>query len=169
MRAMPSIGTLMSSLAGSKWSAWSKRISSVTPSEAASRRCSCSSVRMQPGRLVLVAAGGPGKAVGWWLRLASLSGVVEHLGQPFLALGTRLALRGAQGGVTPQDILGTCRSTSPRSLPSVSTDSAPLRSGRPRMAIPSCADRPSSLRETTICCSSAAVRAITSRCGVGRG
>jgi hypothetical protein len=49
IRAMPSIGTLMSSLAGSKWSAWSQRISSVTPSEVASRRCYCSSVRMQSG------------------------------------------------------------------------------------------------------------------------
>jgi pimeloyl-ACP methyl ester carboxylesterase len=56
-------------------------------------------------RLVLVAAGGLGKAVGWWLRLASLPGVVEHLGQPFMALGTRLALRGARRGVTPEDIL----------------------------------------------------------------
>jgi pimeloyl-ACP methyl ester carboxylesterase len=56
-------------------------------------------------RLVLVAAGGLGKGVGWWLRLASLPGVVEHLGQPFMALGTRLALRGAHGGVTAADVL----------------------------------------------------------------
>lgn len=56
-------------------------------------------------RLVLVAAGGLGKGVGWWLRLASLPGVVEHLGQPFMALGTRLALRGAHDGLTRQDIL----------------------------------------------------------------
>jgi pimeloyl-ACP methyl ester carboxylesterase len=56
-------------------------------------------------RLVLVAAGGLGKAVGWWLRLASLPGVVEHLGQPFMALGTRLALRSAGSGVTPEDVL----------------------------------------------------------------
>jgi pimeloyl-ACP methyl ester carboxylesterase len=56
-------------------------------------------------RLVLVAAGGLGKGVGWWLRLASLPGVVEHLGQPFMALGTRLALRGARDGVTRDDIL----------------------------------------------------------------
>jgi pimeloyl-ACP methyl ester carboxylesterase len=55
-------------------------------------------------RLVLVAAGGLGKGVGWWLRLASLPGVVEHLGQPFMALGTRLALRGAKGGVTAEDV-----------------------------------------------------------------
>lgn len=56
-------------------------------------------------RLVLAAAGGLGKGVGWWLRLASLPGVVEHLGQPFMALGTRLALRGAHDGVTEEDIL----------------------------------------------------------------
>jgi pimeloyl-ACP methyl ester carboxylesterase len=55
-------------------------------------------------RLVLVAAGGLGKGIGWWLRLASLPRVVEHLGQPFMALGTRLALRGAREGVTRQEI-----------------------------------------------------------------
>ena len=55
-------------------------------------------------RLVLVAAGGLGKGVGAWLRLASLPHFVEYLGQPFMALGTRLALRGAREGVTRQDI-----------------------------------------------------------------
>ena len=55
-------------------------------------------------RLVLVAAGGLGKGVGWWLRLASLPHVVEHLGQPFMALGTRLALRDARDGLTGEDI-----------------------------------------------------------------
>jgi pimeloyl-ACP methyl ester carboxylesterase len=55
-------------------------------------------------RLVLVAAGGLGKSVGWWLRLASLPRVVEYLGQPFMALGTRLALRSAHEGVTQKDI-----------------------------------------------------------------
>ncbi|HEY6559552.1 MAG TPA: alpha/beta fold hydrolase, partial [Polyangiaceae bacterium] len=55
-------------------------------------------------RLVLVAAGGLGKGVGWWLRLASLPHVVEHLGQPFMALGTRLALRGARQGVTRDEV-----------------------------------------------------------------
>jgi pimeloyl-ACP methyl ester carboxylesterase len=55
-------------------------------------------------RLVLVAAGGLGKGVGWSLRLASLPHVVEHLGQPFMALGTRLALRDARAGVTREDI-----------------------------------------------------------------
>lgn len=55
-------------------------------------------------RLVLVAAGGLGKGVGWWLRLASLPGVVEYLGQPFMAIGTHLALSSARDGVTRRDI-----------------------------------------------------------------
>jgi pimeloyl-ACP methyl ester carboxylesterase len=60
-------------------------------------------------RLVLVAAGGLGQGVGWWLRLASLPHVVEHLGQPFMALGTRLALRDARGGLTREDIAALSR------------------------------------------------------------
>jgi pimeloyl-ACP methyl ester carboxylesterase len=55
-------------------------------------------------RLVLVAAGGLGKRVAWWLRLASLPHVVEHLGQPFMAFGTRMALRDARDGLTREDI-----------------------------------------------------------------
>jgi pimeloyl-ACP methyl ester carboxylesterase len=55
-------------------------------------------------RLVLVAPGGLGRGVGWWLRLASFPRVIEYLGQPFMALGTRLALRGARKGVTRNDI-----------------------------------------------------------------
>jgi pimeloyl-ACP methyl ester carboxylesterase len=55
-------------------------------------------------RLVLIAAGGLGKAVGMWLRLASLPHVVEYLGQPFMALGTRLALRGAHEAISREDI-----------------------------------------------------------------
>ncbi len=60
-------------------------------------------------RLVLVAAGGLGKSVGWWLRLASLPGIVEHLGQPFMALGTRLALRSGRDGVTQEDVRALSR------------------------------------------------------------
>lgn len=60
-------------------------------------------------RLVLVAAGGLGKGVGWWLRLASLPGVVEYLGQPFMAFGTRLALSSDRDGVTRDDILELSR------------------------------------------------------------
>lgn len=46
-------------------------------------------------RLILVASGGLGREVGFALRLASVPLVVELLGQPFMSLGTRLALRGA--------------------------------------------------------------------------
>jgi len=55
-------------------------------------------------RLVLVAAGGLGKGVGRWLRFASLPYVVEYLGQPFMPLGTHLALRNVREGVTREDI-----------------------------------------------------------------
>ena len=46
-------------------------------------------------RLVLVASGGLGRELGFSLRLATLPHVVELLGQPFMAIGTRLALRGS--------------------------------------------------------------------------
>ena len=55
-------------------------------------------------RLVLVAAGGLGKGVGRWLRFASLPYVVEYFGQPFMPLGTHLALRSVRKGVTRKDI-----------------------------------------------------------------
>jgi pimeloyl-ACP methyl ester carboxylesterase len=45
-------------------------------------------------RLVLLSSGGLGRDVGLVLRLASLPLAVEHFGQPFMAHGTRLALRG---------------------------------------------------------------------------
>jgi pimeloyl-ACP methyl ester carboxylesterase len=51
-------------------------------------------------RLVLAAPGGLGKEIIFLLRLASLSGVVERFGQPFMALGTRLVLR-CWGGKFP--------------------------------------------------------------------
>lgn len=56
-------------------------------------------------RMILVASGGLGRGVGLALRMASLPRVVEHLGQPFMAIGTRLALRGAPGAISKQDIL----------------------------------------------------------------
>jgi pimeloyl-ACP methyl ester carboxylesterase len=43
-------------------------------------------------RLVLAAPGGLGREIAFALRLASLPHVVERFGQPFMALGTRLAL-----------------------------------------------------------------------------
>ena len=43
-------------------------------------------------RLVLVSSGGLGRDVSFWLRLATIPYVVERFGQPFMGLGTRLAL-----------------------------------------------------------------------------
>ncbi len=54
-------------------------------------------------RLVLVASGGLGRSVGFWLRLATFPRVVELLGQPFMAFGTRCALGGASA-MSQQDI-----------------------------------------------------------------
>jgi len=54
-------------------------------------------------RLVLVASGGLGRSVGFWLRLATLPRVVELFGQPFMAFGTRRALGGASA-MSKQDI-----------------------------------------------------------------
>jgi pimeloyl-ACP methyl ester carboxylesterase len=55
-------------------------------------------------RMGLVASGGLGRDVGWLLRLASLPSVVEYFGQPFMAVGTRLAMRCVQGCLSKQDI-----------------------------------------------------------------
>ena len=54
-------------------------------------------------RMVLVASGGLGRSVGFWLRLATLPRVVELFGQPFMAFGTRRALGGASA-ISKQDI-----------------------------------------------------------------
>jgi pimeloyl-ACP methyl ester carboxylesterase len=53
-------------------------------------------------RLVLVASGGLGREISPALRLASIPYVVERLGQPFMASGTRFALK-ATGGVLSKD------------------------------------------------------------------
>lgn len=52
-------------------------------------------------RLGLVASGGLGREVGLPLRLSTLPGIVERLGQPFMRSGTILALRmlAAHGGL----------------------------------------------------------------------
>lgn len=55
-------------------------------------------------RLVLVASGGLGRDVGFLLRLASIPGVVEYFGQPFMAHGTRFVLRAAGEGLSEQYI-----------------------------------------------------------------
>jgi pimeloyl-ACP methyl ester carboxylesterase len=54
-------------------------------------------------RLVLVASGGLGREIRASLRLASIPRVVESFGQPFMGLGTRLALR-AHSGFTKGDV-----------------------------------------------------------------
>jgi pimeloyl-ACP methyl ester carboxylesterase len=54
-------------------------------------------------RMVLVASGGLGRDVGFWLKLATFPRVVEHLGQPFMAFGTRRAL-GSMGDSSKQDV-----------------------------------------------------------------
>jgi pimeloyl-ACP methyl ester carboxylesterase len=43
-------------------------------------------------RIVLVAAGGLGRDVGFWLKLATFPHFVERYGQPFMAFGTRRAI-----------------------------------------------------------------------------
>ncbi len=55
-------------------------------------------------RLVLVASGGLGRQVTPALRLASMPRVVELFGQRFMALGTRMVLRGSRAGFTKQDV-----------------------------------------------------------------
>jgi pimeloyl-ACP methyl ester carboxylesterase len=59
-------------------------------------------------RLALVASGGLGREVSLVLRLASLPGVVEYLGQSFMALGTRMTLRGHHAGFLPQEVAELC-------------------------------------------------------------
>ena len=55
-------------------------------------------------RLVLVASGGLGRQVAALLRLASVPRVVELFGQRFMAFGTRVALRGADLGLSEQEV-----------------------------------------------------------------
>lgn len=55
-------------------------------------------------RLGLISAGGLGREVGLPLRLASIPGVLELLGQPFMAPGTFLALQAAGGGFAWNEI-----------------------------------------------------------------
>jgi pimeloyl-ACP methyl ester carboxylesterase len=55
-------------------------------------------------RLMLVATGGLGREVSMELRLASLPGVVEAFGQPFMSLGTAHALRAVGAVLTAEEI-----------------------------------------------------------------
>lgn len=60
--------------------------------------------RQRIRRMGLLASGGLGREIAAVLRLASLPYVVEHLGQPFMQLGTQLAMRLARDGRTGDDI-----------------------------------------------------------------
>jgi len=55
-------------------------------------------------RLVLAAPGGLGPEITFLLRLASLARIVERLGQPFMAVGTWLALRRWRAKLPPGHI-----------------------------------------------------------------
>ncbi len=57
-------------------------------------------------RLGLIASGGLGPRVGFWLRLAACpGGLVESFGQPFMAAGTRLSMwHHAGGAMSDEDI-----------------------------------------------------------------
>jgi pimeloyl-ACP methyl ester carboxylesterase len=55
-------------------------------------------------RMCLIASGGLGRSVGFWLRLAAFPLMVELLGQPFMAPCTRLVLRGARASISEQYI-----------------------------------------------------------------
>ncbi len=55
-------------------------------------------------RMVLVASGGLGREVGFWLKFATFPHFVEHYGQPFMAFGTRQALGRLSDARVEQDI-----------------------------------------------------------------
>jgi pimeloyl-ACP methyl ester carboxylesterase len=55
-------------------------------------------------RLVLVAPGGLGRGVGFWLKLATFPKAVECWGQPFMAFGTRRALGGGRHPSAREDM-----------------------------------------------------------------
>jgi pimeloyl-ACP methyl ester carboxylesterase len=56
-------------------------------------------------RIVLVASGGLGREVGFWLKLATAFPMaVEHLGQPFMSFGTRRALGHAHELSSARDV-----------------------------------------------------------------
>ncbi len=55
-------------------------------------------------RLGLIAAGGLGTEVGLGLRLISLAGLVERVGQPFLGPATKIVMRSMGGFFDPEDV-----------------------------------------------------------------
>jgi len=89
--------------------------------------------RSRVRRLALIAPGGLGRDVGGWLRLAGvMPSLVEMLGQPFMALGTRLALRGSPFSpeeVTSMMAMNTARGTA-RAFARTSSDVVSWRGQR---------------------------------------
>jgi pimeloyl-ACP methyl ester carboxylesterase len=57
-------------------------------------------------RLVLVSSGGLGRQIAVALRLASIPGVVERFGQPFMGAGTRLALKATGERLSKEEVAG---------------------------------------------------------------
>ena len=55
-------------------------------------------------RIVLVASGGLGRDVGFWLKFATFPHFVEHYGQAFMPFGTRRALGHVRDERTKQDV-----------------------------------------------------------------
>jgi pimeloyl-ACP methyl ester carboxylesterase len=65
-------------------------------------------------RIVLVAAGGLGRDVGFWLKFGTFPHFVEHYGQPFMAFGTRRALGHARDERGRADVRALSRMNSRR-------------------------------------------------------
>ena len=55
-------------------------------------------------RLLLVASGGLGRDVGFWLKFGTFPHFVERYGQPFMAFGTRRAVGGKRETSSKQDV-----------------------------------------------------------------
>ena len=55
-------------------------------------------------RIALVASGGLGRDVGFWLKLATFPKMVEYFGQPFMSFGTRRTLGGAHERSSLKDV-----------------------------------------------------------------
>lgn len=55
-------------------------------------------------RVGLVASGGLGRDVGFWLKLATVPKLVEYFGQPFMGFGTRRAIGGARKSSSDEDV-----------------------------------------------------------------
>lgn len=56
-------------------------------------------------RMLLVASGGLGRDVGFWLKFGTFPHFVERYGQPFMAFGTRRAVGGKGKAISQQDVL----------------------------------------------------------------